>query len=177
MKLCSDCGVRKRAPRSYEGTTCRICARARDQIRIEQSRRWIDAFARRWRRSAGNVIGSASKFVQGGHDRPPHKYYRLRHEAIMAYGGYRCGCCGETEPMFLTLDHINGGGSRHRGRVGFGNSMLKWLRKRGYPKGFRVLCWNCNAGRHRNGGECPHRKGKKRRAKLIAPSSRAHGSR
>lgn len=35
--------------------------------------------------------------------------------------------------------------------------MYRWLKKQGFPKGdFRVMCFNCNLGRQRNGGECPH---------------------
>jgi hypothetical protein len=30
------------------------------------------------------------------------------------------------------------------------------LKKRGYPPGYRVLCFNCNRGRYLNGGVCPH---------------------
>ena len=25
-----------------------------------------------------------------------------------------------------------------------------------FPEGFQILCFNCNAGKHRNGGRCPH---------------------
>ncbi len=78
----------------------------------------------------------------------------------MAYGGYRCACCGETEPTFLTIDHLNNGGTRHRRRVGNGCAMLGWLRRRGYPRGFQVLCSNCNHGRYRNGGDCAHKRRK-----------------
>jgi len=92
-------------------------------------------------------------------DGPPHSYYRLRHDAIMAYGGYRCACCGEGEPMFLTLDHINNDGTRHRREVGTNQKILRSLQASGYPPGFQVLCSNCNHGRHRNGGTCPHKKG------------------
>ena len=91
-------------------------------------------------------------------DGPPHSYYRLRHDAIMAYGGYRCACCGEGEPMFLTLDHINNDGTRHRREIGTNQKILRSLQASGYPPGFQVLCSNCNHGRHRNGGTCPHKK-------------------
>lgn len=36
---------------------------------------------------------------------------KIRSEMIAAYGGC-CACCGETEPAFLSLDHIGGGGGR-----------------------------------------------------------------
>lgn len=31
---------------------------------------------------------------------------RCRDQVFSAYGGYRCNCCNETEPMFLSIDHI-----------------------------------------------------------------------
>jgi len=74
-----------------------------------------------------------------------------------------------SEPVFLTLGHINGGGTRHRRKLGSGSTILfDWLRNRGYPPGFQVLCSNCNHGRHRNGGGCPHQikqRTKRRRAR------------
>jgi hypothetical protein len=37
-----------------------------------------------------------------------------------------------------------------------GGQFYQWLIRNAYPPGFQVLCWNCNAGRHINGGTCPH---------------------
>jgi hypothetical protein len=78
----------------------------------------------------------------------------LRIEAIKHYGG-KCACCGETVIEFLQIDHINGGGHKHRKENGNGNSISGWLRKNNYPSGFRILCSNCNwsMGVH---GYCPH---------------------
>src|SRR3990167_4100247 len=41
---------------------------------------------------------------------------RLRMQVMRHYGGDppMCACCGETELDFLTIDHINGGGRKHR---------------------------------------------------------------
>lgn len=88
---------------------------------------------------------------------------RLRSEAFEAYGGYRCACCGETEPVFLSIDHIHNDGAEQRRRGDYGRngtSFYHWLRKNGYPAGYQVLCLNCNIGKHRNGGVCPHKSGK-----------------
>lgn len=85
----------------------------------------------------------------------------LKHEVFMAYGGYRCSClgCHETRTEFLHIDHTNGDGAVHRRAIGdpTGANMYNWLRKNGFPKGFRVLCANCNwsYGRY---GYCPHQK-------------------
>jgi hypothetical protein len=61
--------------------------------------------------------------------------------------------------MFLTLDHVDGGGTKHMAEVRAetgGAHIYSWLHKHGYPEGFQVLCMNCNWGRYRNGGVCPH---------------------
>ena len=39
---------------------------------------------------------------------------KIKDEFFAVYGGYRCNCCGETERMFLTLDHINNDGGNFR---------------------------------------------------------------
>lgn len=87
----------------------------------------------------------------------------LREQVFAAYGGYRCVCCGETERMFLTIDHVANDGAemRQNGTHSRGGTQFyQWLRKRGFPVGFQVLCMNCNVGKHRNGGVCPHQSGK-----------------
>jgi hypothetical protein len=82
-------------------------------------------------------------------------YAKFRNEVFLAYGGYRCACCGEEEKAFLTIDHINGGGSKHRKEIGQSN-FYRWLRDNGYPPGFQVLCMNCQWGK-KNCGICPHK--------------------
>ncbi len=72
-----------------------------------------------------------------------------------------CGCCGENHIEFLTIDHIFGGGGKHRKEIApqAGLSFYRWLIKNKYPDGFRVLCMNCNfsLGKYRY---CPHQKSK-----------------
>ena len=87
-------------------------------------------------------------------DRP--RQQKLKQEAINAYGGV-CGCCKESEPIFLTVDHIDNDGAKHRKEIGRGNyGIYKWLKDNNYPSNFRILCFNCNSGRDINGGVCPH---------------------
>jgi len=85
---------------------------------------------------------------------------KLRIETLAAYGGARCVCCGETQYEFLTLDHKNGGGNAHRQRAGGVYYVFRELKRNGWPPGYRVLCWNCNAANAYH-GICPHqRKGR-----------------
>jgi hypothetical protein len=79
---------------------------------------------------------------------------------IAAYGG-SCVCCGETHPAFLTLDHINGGGTQLRksGAMKSGKSLYEQLKREGYPKGeLQLLCMNCNFAKG-HWGYCPHERG------------------
>jgi hypothetical protein len=81
--------------------------------------------------------------------------WKFRLEAIKAYGG-KCVCCGEQTPEFLTIDHVNGGGNKHREEVGGSKQLYKILSKKGWPKNeYRLLCYNCNCARGAF-GFCPH---------------------
>ena len=69
------------------------------------------------------------------------------------YGG-ACACCGEYRFAFLTIDHIEGGGRKHREQFTSNDALYRWL-KQEQREGFRVLCYNCNCARG-NFGKCPH---------------------
>jgi uncharacterized OB-fold protein len=81
---------------------------------------------------------------------------------VMAhYGQSACNCCGEKTLEFLTIDHIDGGGSHHRralfnSRDKCGEKFYRWLIKNNLPPGYQVLCFSCNYGKYVN-GICPHR--------------------
>ena len=74
-----------------------------------------------------------------------------REEAIGAYGGY-CACCGEDTFEFLEVDHMVW---PKKPKVS-GSTLYQWLRRNKYPKGFQILCSNCNMSLGRY-GYCPHR--------------------
>lgn len=81
--------------------------------------------------------------------------------AVIIHYGRVCSCCKESQIAFLTLDHINGGGNKHRkevtGSKAGGTTFYAWIIKENFPEGYQVLCWNCNAGREVNRGICPHK--------------------
>jgi hypothetical protein len=84
---------------------------------------------------------------------------RKKIEVIIHYGGDppKCACCGETIFEFLTIDHINGGGLKHRQLIKRYN-IYNWLVKNNFPEGYQVLCFNCNCGKEINKGICPHKR-------------------
>jgi len=55
-----------------------------------------------------------------------------------------CVTCGEARIGCLSIDHINGGGSKHRQLIGKGgHNFHRWLKMEGYPEGYQTLCMNC----------------------------------
>lgn len=94
----------------------------------------------------------------------------MRNKVFKAYGGYTCNCCGETERTLLTIDHTEENGAKHRKEMKKnsqkeGRYIYRWLIVNNFPKGFQVLCRNCNYAKFLNWKknkikECPHgRKG------------------
>lgn len=87
-------------------------------------------------------------------------YYKdKKYEVLSHYseGVPKCACCGEATFEFLTLDHINGGGNKHRAMIGSGRWFYSWVRTNNYPPLFQVLCMNCNFAKGVH-GMCPHNK-------------------
>ena len=79
----------------------------------------------------------------------------LRKEVLDHYGG-TCVCCGEFRLPFLSLDHKDGGGNKHRNELGLrGSGIWAWAKRARYPDLFQVLCHNCNQAKGYY-GVCPH---------------------
>lgn len=181
MRTCNRCEREKElsAFRRYRASTNgrwyrrRVCSECMDAA----AQRWVRKNQQRYRkwyrdyydRTREKQIRRASNWNRKNPDRKRQKsqswYRQLRHEAIMAYGGYVCSCCGESEPTFLTIDHVNNDAWKYRRtnskgyKVGphSGGRLLSWLKRSGYPEGFQVLCANCNQGKAVSGtGVCPH---------------------
>ena len=78
-------------------------------------------------------------------------YRKKRKQLIIKYYGNKCACCRETEIRFLSIDHIEGGGSKHIREIErSGHNFYSWIYRNKYPKGFQVLCYNCNRGKGRS---------------------------
>jgi hypothetical protein len=172
MKRCGRCGSKK--PLSEFGISsktdeplayckpCYVLARAAHQ-------RWLD-------RNPGIAAKRTAQWRKDNREQALHSQKRadrkLKDAAYAAYGGYRCVCCGETTEAFLSIDHINNDGANHRRSVER-RSIYKWLKRHKYPEGFQILCMNCNFGKARNGGICPHQcsEGSTTMAKASTPQA------
>ncbi len=82
------------------------------------------------------------------------QWLKVKRKVFDHYGP--CECCGESELVFLTIDHPNDDGAEHRKRIGSGSRFYSWILKNDFPDDLRSLCHNCNQGRRINGGMCPH---------------------
>ena len=97
------------------------------------------------------------------HNHYMNNYQQTRRKIVIwhySYGTMRCSCCDESIFRFLTIDHPNNDGAKHRQQIDngrrAGDSIIVWLMANNLPMGFEVLCYNCNCGRQSNGGICPH---------------------
>lgn len=70
-------------------------------------------------------------------------------EAIAQYGG-RCSCCHEDEVEFLTI-----AAEKQKTKRPATTQIYNWLRSKKWPKGFRVLCKNCESAIAQY-KKCPH---------------------
>ena len=118
----------------------RIAAKARYHERIKEM-------------SAEELVAYRKRCVEAKKIR----YYELKEKVYSAYG-HVCVCCGEIQSEFLTLDHVNNDGNTHRKTFGGsqGENILLWIIANDYPDTIQVLCWNCQWGKKKNGGICPH---------------------
>lgn len=68
-------------------------------------------------------------------------------------GNIKCAKCGFTDIRALSVDHINGNGSKHRQKIGHGDT-YRWLVNNNFPIGFQILCMNCQFIKKSENKEC-----------------------
>jgi hypothetical protein len=108
-------------------------------------------------RNKGTVDGFASVCK----DCKWQREIELKQKFIEGYGG-KCTCCGETEPRFLTIEHLERDGQEHRITSGGTSGMWLDIIRNNFPPKYTVLCYNCNCSQN-TGRVCPHtlKRGKK----------------
>jgi len=82
--------------------------------------------------------------------------HKRRKLVINHYGG-KCACCGETQFEFLTIDHKNNDGAKHKRALKSKDTsaLCKWIIDNNFPDYLQVLCYNCNCAKGVY-GSCPH---------------------
>lgn len=171
VRTCRKCGIikpLKEFRQSKPGYRRRVCNECMDAAHSEwesdNHQRLLDWRKSYYQQNRDKQIAQAKAWSEAnpeGHKHHGQRHYkRLKEQAFAAYGGYVCACCGEREPMFLSLDHIENDQceyARELGRPHTGLFLVKWLERHNYPAGIvQVLCHNCNQGKRLNGGVCPH---------------------
>ena|ERR1022692_131008 len=139
VRRCRPCRSAE-AKRNYSSAK----SAARHQRYKLQNREKLRASVTRWRKNNPEKHQIQYK----------RKAAKLRREIIDAYGG-KCVCCGEANPYFLTIDHVENNGRNHRKQIGESN-VYRWLRAQGFPKDkYQLMCANCNCSKGWF-GFCPH---------------------
>lgn len=152
---CSECRkiiARDRYRKLVATATPEELAAYRKRVNARQNRNRAERMAQM---SPEQLAAWKAEVNRGNTDRR----YAVRDEVYRAYGGYRCACCGETEKAFLSIDHVNNDGAKHKRecRLHTGEQLYRWLKRNGFPEGFQVLCMNCQWGKRNNNGVCPHK--------------------
>ena len=154
--LCISCG---RNPRWEERIRCQQCiVKRREQgLRNQQARR-IDGLCI----LCGDPTIYKKELCSSCYGRlqrnDKNKRITLR-TLVMNKLGNSCSCCGEKEPKFLTIDHVNNDGNADRTKRSDATILRSILQED--RKDIQILCWNCNLGKNLNEGICPHKSAEK----------------
>lgn len=132
---------------------CKICAK--DKRKKQHAASDLKENAERQRKWRAENAAREKELQASKYERHGHKYRKQmkskrveRREIVLKhYGGNppRCAICNGDSYDTLCIDHVNGGGNKHRAELkrktdGF----YRWLIEQNFPDGFRVLCHNCN---------------------------------
>lgn len=159
LKMCKKCGRLKSFSQFYKSKLtsdgfegmCKNCRRfiMRKQYKSDDVHKRKSKYQKEW-----NIKNPEKVIIHNARTR-----LKLRMGVLNAYSGIppKCACCNEKHIQFLELDHINGRGNKERCRYGAGGGLYNFLKRNKYPKGYRILCSNCNQaiGKY---GKCPHNK-------------------
>ena len=170
------------AKKGLHNPACRACQKlareawraANPKRRREIDRAWVlanpervKAAQERWKeRNPGAAAQRAAEWYQQNkgevRSRERSRYQEAKDTVYAVYGG-KCACCGESESKFLSIDHVNNDGNIRRkemqygvGGNGGGIKLYATIISEGFPDTYQILCMNCNWGKARNNGVCPH---------------------
>jgi hypothetical protein len=72
--------------------------------------------------------------------------------------GNKCACCGEDDPIYFQIDHVNNDGYLERKGKGRRTTLKRYMAA---PHNYQLLCANCNQAKKLNGGKLYKPKKKK----------------
>ena len=141
MHICRICKVALSEENSYQYNLqhgdwiCRKCS-------IERANQWNQSHKERHSMNTKTYrqkhIGEVKKRL--------HNYnQRIKYAVISHYSpSLNCVNCSVDNIHVLTVHHINNDGARDRILRGLGSAFYRSLIKEGFPKGYEILCMNCN---------------------------------
>ena len=115
------------------------------QYRAKNKER-INAYKREW-----YACNETSRDKHNARQRARAAQLKLEVLTHYSQGQIKCNCCGEQCFEFLTIDHMHG----REIKTDTGNRVYLRLKKEGFPKGYQILCFNCNIAKGIY-GFCPH---------------------
>ena len=117
------------------------------------SRESHNSYMREYYKENSNKIKKRNKNYKVTHreiirkrERERKRNYRITVLDHYSNGIMKCKYCSENRIECLQIDHIEGMGNEQRKKYGLKSSSMffKWLIDNNFPKGFQVLCANCN---------------------------------
>jgi len=157
MKFCNTCGIELTDETWYlsykkaHSNICKNCSKV-----YQKTWRNSPAYGLKYFRNKNKKYYEEHK--ESEILRKKEEGIKLKNKVIQYYSNntMKCSCCGEFHIEFLSIDHINGGGNKHRKKLKLsGRQFYRWLIKNNFPEGYRVLCHNCNLS-FGFFGYCPH---------------------
>jgi hypothetical protein len=145
-KRCPKCELWKPREEFYnhKGNTSGLSSRCKECIKTLSTEPHNRILVKRWVENNKQHIRERAK-----------KYYWKARNAFLDMYGNKCSCCGEVEPIFLSLDHVKGQKGLKRKELS-GDAYVK-ASKVFNPEKYRILCHNCNqATRYHE--VCPHQR-------------------
>lgn len=126
-------------------------ARNKDKVRAAAKRHDAKPETKEWKREWAKKNRERTNFKRRA------RISEIRGKVIDGYGG-KCVCCGESQIIFLAIDHVNNDGAQERKVKGVGWKYYADIIRNGFPAKYQVLCYNCNWAKYRGG--CPHQTGR-----------------
>ena len=104
------------------------------------------------------AAGKVPQLAEEANESRSSTYRKALYKVYGSGGKARCVCCGEKNELFLTIDHKNDDGAKWRANgITSPVAIYEFLKLAGFPPVIQILCFNCNCGRQRNKGVCPHK--------------------
>ena len=150
--------------------TCNTCKQEKDNENFNKNSTSIDDLSydckkcacdrsRKWRENNPKKVINHRKIYKNRSKIYDKKRATGSWIQVINHYGAECVCCGEKELLFLTIDHVNNDGNKHRKELNIrgGYNFYRWVIENNFPDILQILCYNCNYGKNRNKGECPHK--------------------